>query len=239
MTTLKAALGAGRTYPGWVLWALWIAATFVGTLIYFVPVGLVYLLLGLDRLGDPQRAGEISAGMMALAAVLCGAASGATIGTVQWLVLRTQIKRIGWWVGATTVGYASIGLLPLIGNVLQPGWLNWAYTLIISGKMHWIARVLAPGDPVSPGWEAASWQAGAVTLVLFGFVLGIGQWFVLRGRVRQAGWWIAISALGWALAAALSLPFVSWAGFVTLSGDLPAAVAGAGIAWLLRRSVTA
>ncbi len=121
MTTLNATLGAGRAYPGWVLWALWIAATFVGSLIYFVPVGLMHLLLGLDRLGDPQRAGEISAGMVALAAMLCGAACGSTIGLMQWLVLRTQLKRIGWWIGATIAGYASIGLLPLIGNALQPG----------------------------------------------------------------------------------------------------------------------
>lgn len=105
--------------------------------------------------------------------------------------------------------------------------------------MHWIARVLSPGDPVSQGWEAASWQAGAVTLVLFGVVLGIAQWSVLRGRVHQAGWWIAISTLAWALAAAISLPIVNWAGFVTLSGVLPVAVTGAGMVWLLRRSATA
>jgi hypothetical protein len=30
-----------------------------------------------------------------------------------------------------------------------------------------------------------------------GPLLGIGQWLVLRSRVRQAGWWILASTLGW------------------------------------------
>jgi hypothetical protein len=96
---------------------------------------------------------------------------------------------MGLWVAATVVGYASIGLLPLIAGVFQSGWLDWALTLIINGKMHWLARVVA-------GWPNASWAPGAMTLTLFGAALGFFQWLVLRGRVYQAGWWIALSTVG-------------------------------------------
>jgi len=227
MTTLH----VERKHPGWTFWLLWLAATVVGELLYFIPVGAVHIVLGLDRLDDPQHSGEVTAWMPVLAAILCGAAIGATIGLAQWFVLRREFRRMGWWVAATLAGYASIGLLSLIAGVFQPGWLDWALTLIINGKMHWLARVVT-------SWPAASWSAGAITLTLFGAVLGIMQWLILRGRVYQAGWWIAISTGGWALAAALSI-VLSDSLVVLTSWLVPVAVAGGGMVWLLRHSAPA
>jgi hypothetical protein len=240
MTTLKATLNVERKHPGWTFWLLWLAATFVGGLLYFIPVGAVHIVLGLDRLDDPQRAGEITAWMRVLAAVLCGAACGSTIGLGQWLVLRTQLKRAGWWVGAAIVGYASIGLWPVVANMLQPGWMDWAFTLVVNGKMHWLARVVA-------GWPNASWAPGAMTLTLFGAALGFFQWLVLRGRVYQAGWWIALSTVGWALAAVLNImpsepgPSLTFELMIVLmiAPGVPVALAGAGMLWLLRHSAPA
>jgi hypothetical protein len=236
MTTLKATLNVERKHAGWMFWLLWLAATFVGMILYAIPVGVVQIVLGLDRLDDPQRAGEVTAWMMVLAAVLCGAGMGATIGLAQWLVLRREFKRMGWWVAATLAGYASIGLLPLIAGVFQPGWPDWAFTLIINDKMHWLARVVA-------GWPNASCTAGAMTLTLFGAALGFFQWLVLRGRVYQAGWWIALSTVGWALAAVLNImpsepgPLTFELVIVlTIAPLVPVALAGAGMVWLLRRS---
>ncbi len=231
MTTLNATVTVNRKTPAWVFWLLWSAATFLGALAYFIPVGLVQILLGLDRLGDPQRAAEIGTAMRVVAAVLCGGACGSTIGLGQWLVLRRELQHTGWWVAATIAGYASVGLFILIGNAVQPGWLDWAVTLIVNGKMHWLARV-GPTDP--PEWLAASQPAGTVALTLCGAVLGVMQWLVLRGRVERAGWWIAISTIGWACAAALSsLPNAFLA--VSASFDLPVLVSGLGMVWLLRK----
>jgi hypothetical protein len=49
---------------------------------------------------------------------------------------------------------------------------------------------------------ALGWVLGGVLLPDFalasvGFVSGIMQWVVLRQYMRQAGWWILASALGW------------------------------------------
>ncbi len=75
----------------------------------------------------------------------------------------------------------------------------------------------------------------------FGVILGILQWLTLRGRVYQAGWWVAISIAGWLAAFALTgaaivsglyvEPFDMLAAFI-----VPIAIAGAGIIWLLRRA---
>ena len=219
-----------HAHPGWTFFLLWLVATFIGGLVYFVPVGIVQIILGLDRMDNPQRAGEITPAMLILAAVLCGAAGGSTIGLAQWLVLRRELKRIGGWIVATIAGYASIGTLPLIANAWQPGWLNWAITLIVNGKMHWLARV----EPFEPAWTNASWSAGAITLTLFGFALGIVQWLVLRRCVKQAAWWIAISTIGWAMAAGLSS--ISGAVSVFASWGVPMVITGIGMVWLLRHS---
>ncbi len=229
MTTLNATLKVKRHARGLVFWFLWYAATFVGGILYFIPVGAVQIPLGLDRLGDYQHVSQMAVWMQVLAAVLCGAACGSTIGLAQWLVLRRELKRAGLWVVATVAGYASIGVLPLIAGAFQPGWSDWAFTLILNGKMHWLARVVAD-------WPAAAWPPGALTLTLFGAVLGFAQWLMLRRRVYQAGWWIAISTGGWACAtlavALITSPF--W--IVSASWDVPVIIGGAGMFWLLRRA---
>lgn len=228
MTALNPSLRTDRVHPGWMFALLWIVAGYAGGILYVVPVSAVHFLLGLDRLGDSPRAGEITAPMMVLAAVLCGAACGSTIGLAQWLVLRRELKRTGMWVAATIAGYGSIGILPLIGGLWQPGWPDWAFTLIVNGKLHWLARV-------DPAWPDSLWLPGAITPSLFGLVLGAAQWPVLRGRVRHAGWWIALSAAGWAASALLTL-WVPGPLAVFLSWDVPLIAGAVGLVWLLRRS---
>ncbi len=236
MAAIKVAL-TSWTHTSWMFWLLWMIASFLGAMLYFLPIVGVLFLLGLTDSGGPDFPPDFPIVMRVLAAVLCGAASGSTIALGQWLVLRTRVSRTGWWVAATIAGYAFIGLLPAVASPLRSGWMDWALTLIVNGKMHWLARVLN-------AWPRAAWAPGAVTLTLFGLVLGYFQWLVLRERFRQAGWWIALSTVGWALAAALwILPSEPGSTLtfdliltVTIAPLIPYAVAGGGIVWLLKRS---
>ncbi len=229
MAALNTTLNAFWKHRGLVFFLLWYPATFLGGLLYFIPVGLVYLAFGLDRFYNPDPTPEVTLWISVLAAAACAAAMGLSIGTAQWLVLRREFKRISGWIAATVAGYAAIGLLPLFAGFLYPGWPDWAFTLIVNGKPHWLARVV-------PDWPLAILAPGVMTLTLFGFVLGIAQWLVLRGRVRHAGWWIAISTCGWTLGAVLSnLPNAFLA--VSASYDIPVLVTGAGMVWLLQHKI--
>ena len=90
-------------------------------------------------------------------------------------------------------------------------------------------------------FDAIPQLGGTFAFLMFGVVLGVAQWIVLRGRVSQAGWWIAISIAGWVLAflligaAYLSglyvEPFDMLAAFL-----VPTIVTGGGMLWLLRRT---
>ncbi len=229
MAALNMTLDAFWKHRGLVFFLLWYPATFLGGVLYFLPVGLVNIALGLDRFYAPDPTPAATIWISILAASSCGAAMGLSIGLAQWLVLRREFKRIGGWVLVTIAGYAAIGLLPLLAGILYPGWPDWAFTLVVNGKLHWLARVV-------PDWPLASSLPGVITLTLFGCVLGIMQWLVLRGRVRHARWWVAISASGWALAATLSnLPNAFYA--VSASWDVPILVTGAGMVWLLRHKI--
>jgi hypothetical protein len=43
------------------------------------------------------------------------------------------------------------------------------------------------------------------TLILTGPILGIAQWFVLKRYIRQAGWWVLASTVGWYLGILVTL----------------------------------
>ena len=51
-----------------------------------------------------------------------GAMAGLVAGILQWLALRGQVARAGWWVLASTLGWAvGLGLAVAVGRAL--GWM--------------------------------------------------------------------------------------------------------------------
>src|SRR5512138_3299525 len=106
MAALNPALNLLRSRSGVVFWLLWVAASFAGGILYFLPVGIVQLaskLAGVDDL----TASALPLPVRALAAILCGAAIGLSMGLAQSRVLRRALKHTGSWIPATIAGYAS------------------------------------------------------------------------------------------------------------------------------------
>ena len=108
------------------------------------------------------------------------------MGMAQWLVLRARIRRAGWWIIASAVGWV-VGLA--------------------------VITVASPS------------AAGAVFGAVLGATTGTAQWLVLRLSVYQAGWWIVISILGWALGPIFG---------ATLVGGIVGAVTGVSLELLVR-----
>ncbi len=86
---------------------------------------------------------------------------------------------------------------------------------------------------------------GPLTIPAGAVSLAVCQWFVLRGRVPHAGWWVVICTGGWVptLAASvlfgyLELPVESLLAFVVIliGTILPFVAAAAGMVWLLRQT---
>ena len=143
------------------------------------------------------------------------------------------LARVGM-VGAT-VGIAQWFVLRW--HVSRAGW--WVLASAVGGALTFAVIFAADGIIVA--------RVGMV-----GAAVGIAQWFVLRGQVFRAGWWVLASAAGFAVGGAViraasefesSLRGFSYlphpvyvAGFV-LGLALYGAITGVVMVWLLRQPV--
>ena len=66
---------------------------------------------------------------------------GTVVGVLQWLVLRRQVPRAGWWVLASTVGWV-VGL-PL-GDINGPPGLGAVYGAFTGTALVWLLRQPVP-----------------------------------------------------------------------------------------------
>jgi hypothetical protein len=93
------------TLPGFLHWLVlrhwvshagwWVLASGAGTLLAYLPMGW-----GL-AVADTQ--GETAFARIAVPASM--AAAGATVGVLQWFVLRSWVSRAGWWVLGSSVSW--------------------------------------------------------------------------------------------------------------------------------------
>jgi hypothetical protein len=192
-----------RAQPGWRFWLVWVFATFAGVVGYVFVIPPILNAVG-ELLGGVRSQVWIGIAIGAISAV----ALGATIGAAQWLVLRRQLPRTGWWVLATAIGY-SIPLVfgsPMGG--LEPPWLAGAAMFLEFGVL----------------LGALQW------LVLRGRVERAGWWIAFS----VAGWVFAAALIDIAYISGLNVePFDLFAAFI-----VPLATAGGGMAWLLRRTAS-
>ena len=139
-----------------------------------------------------------------------GGVFGLGCGMAQWLVLRRQLGRSGGWIAATF----------------------FAWTLF------WALNLADVFGHIEGGFLAAMLE-GLIHGALFGGLLGLSQWIVLRQRVPQAGWWFVISLAAWSISAAIGDGIKAGVG---ADGPLELVIAllvatlitGAALSWLLR-----
>ena len=200
--------------PGWGLWLWWVLASavgggggvFGGEFVGWLGVGLV------GRLGGGGGGGGVVVdvvgvvlmlGVVVGLVVVGGGVVGLVLGVLQWLVLRRQVARAGWWVLASTVGgVLGVGFGFGLGFVLMLG-VGVGIVVVLGGVLGLVLGVLQwlvlRRQVARAGWWVLASTVGGVGLVgrlvggfvasavgVFEGVFGVGIVVVLGGIVGGA-----------------------------------------------------
>ncbi|MCB0124676.1 MAG: hypothetical protein KDE58_20615 [Caldilineaceae bacterium] len=117
-----------------------------------------------------------------------GAGLGLALGAVQWWLLRRIFLVDALWIALSVVG-GALGLA--IGMLVADYAAAATVGETISRNR---ATMLATGSALN----------AATGGLLFGLLLGLGQWLLLRRRVDSAACWIIANAVGWTTALGLA-----------------------------------
>jgi hypothetical protein len=160
-------------------WKNWIMNCTVGELLGIgipsVVIGIAGVLLGGTPM--PLRQAQV---LMLLAMLAAGAAEGLCIGFFQWRVLkyRFHFLRPQAWIGVTM---SMVALNWFLGAL--PSVFVWAAT----------PNTVTTGSPSLATISLFVLMSG----IVFGSLVGVAQWWVLRKHATHAGRWILANALAW------------------------------------------
>ena len=187
--------------------------------------------------------------------------------------VKVERNELGLWLGWTlaTAGGMLLGFLPtiLLVDVLSLGLAQIAVPVLagtVIGFAQWL--VLRRYVTASTRWDwtdGISWAAGYILgllliqllpsavfaafigYFLFGVIVALVQWPVLRREIPQVLTWLVASALAWAVGywvsrAVLSLftnpmiePVVGTAVIAVTSGLVAGAITGVALIWIVRK----
>jgi hypothetical protein len=187
--------------------------------------------------------------------------------------VKVERNELGLWLGWTlaTAGGMLLGFLPsiLLVNLLNLGLAQIAVPVLagtVIGFAQWI--VLRRYVTASTRWDwtdGLSWAAGYILgllliqmlpstifvafigYFLFGMIVALVQWPVLRREIPQVVTWLVASAIAWAVGywvsqAVLSLftdplidPVVGTAVIAITSGLVAGAITGIALIWIVRK----
>jgi hypothetical protein len=187
--------------------------------------------------------------------------------------VKVERNELGLWLGWTlaTAGGMLLGFLPtiLLVNVLNLGLAQIAVPVLagtVIGFAQWL--VLRRYVTASTQWDwtdGISWAAGYILgllliqllpssvfvvfigYFLFGVIVALVQWPVLRREIPQVFTWLVASAIAWAVGywasqAVLSLftdplidPVVGTAVIAITSGLVAGAITGLALIWIVRK----
>ena len=177
-----------RARVGWGFWLWWVLASSAGLAVAF-PVAFAVLR------------GVIGVGAVGFA--VAGAVIGASLGIAQWLVLRRRVSWAGWWVLASSVGFAvgiavSIAVRMAVGIVMAGAGAGAVAGAVIGASLG-IAQWLVLRRQVSwAGWWVLASIVGfaVIEAVAFAVLRGVieGMAFAVAGYEAITG-----GALVWLL----------------------------------------
>lgn len=153
--------------------------------------------------------------------VVEGAIGGAVIALAQGLILQQRVAIAGWWVLTSVISWGLISTSSL-GAV---GWIA-PRTLLLE------TRIIL----------------GALSGIMVGALLGLGQWLVLKQHCKRASVWILTSTFGWAIALGVGWAvggvlrratrlFLAELVGLAVTWVIVAAITGITLVWLLRSAV--
>jgi hypothetical protein len=205
-------MNAEHTFIGWRFGLWWVLLTVAG-LIIGIPLGCVLVAIAGWIIGVPEGSDSIllKLGLDNAALFICIVAA---VGLMQWLTLRRIVRRAGFWVPASIIGFT------------------------ISSSIHGVVcHVYGYPDDLGP----LGAQVWTLFFILGGTLTGLLQQRILRHQVRRSGWWVPASAAGWGLVV-IGFGIVSKILGVRLqvvgeiaSSGLLGIVTGVTLIWLLRQ----
>jgi len=115
------------------------------------------------------------------------------------------------WIMATAWGWI-LGSLLFAGIYLAAAGVTVAvfqWVILRShlrGAWRWLpASIIGWGVGTGLAFALGQLEPSFVTGSLLGSAVGLAQWLILRREVRWAGWWIAISVVGWSTGMSMAL----------------------------------
>jgi hypothetical protein len=159
------------SFIGWRFGLRWVLLTAAGWVIG-LPLSFVFVAVAGWIIGVPEGSDSIilKLGLDNAAAFVFLVA---VVSLMQWLALRRVVRRAGFWVPASIIGF------------------------IISSSIHGVVCYVR-GYPDNldhlPG--TVVW---AMAFVVGGVLAGVLQHRILRRQVCHSAWWVPASAVGWGL----------------------------------------
>jgi hypothetical protein len=161
-------MNAEHTFIGWRFGLRWVLLTVAGWIISF-PLGFVLVAVAGWIIGVHDDSIILKLGLDNAAVFICIAT---VVGLMQWLALRRIVRRAGFWVLSSIIGFT------------------------ISSSIHGVVcHVYGYPDELGP-LGTLVW---AVAFVVGGTLTGLLQQRILRRQVYHSAWWVPASAAGWGL----------------------------------------
>lgn len=176
----------GDRSRGWHL--RWVVANVVGFTAGGAIAGTIAEEMGQSNYGVVTSTGDA----VLIATRTAGTALavwGATVGAAQWLVIRRDLTRVGWWVPGTSAGWALAGVV----------------AGILSGSMG--------GAVTGIGHDVGVWGfvvAAAVGILALGLLPVTFQWMMLHRQLPRAGRWLLGASGAFLGAAVVAAGVVRW-----------------------------